>query len=165
VGLRRGRVFISSNADKARGAVIFYRIDSSSTPTRFVSGIAVDPSDPNHAFISFSGYNAYATASGTATGHVFDVHYDSMVHTATWTNIDHNLDDQPITGIALDSKTGDLFVSTDFGVDMLPSGGSTWAPAGVGLPLVATYGLTIDSSARILYAATHGRGAWRLQLP
>jgi len=82
VGLRRGRVFISSNADKASGTVIFYRIDTSSTPTRFVSGIAVDPSDPNHAFISFSGYNAYATASGTATGHVFDVHYDPNGHTA-----------------------------------------------------------------------------------
>src|SRR5438477_1709062 len=74
VGLRRGRVFISSNADKASGQVAFFRIDTSSTPERFVSVIAVDPSDPNHAFISFSGYNAYATASGTATGHVFDVH-------------------------------------------------------------------------------------------
>jgi hypothetical protein len=164
VGLRRGRVFISSNADKASGAVIFHRIDTSSTPTRFVSGIAVDPMDPNHAFISFSGYDAYATASGTATGHVFDVHYDAMNHTATWTNIDHNLGDQPITGIALDSKTGDLFVSTDFGVDALLPGGSMWTPAGGGLPPVATYGLTIDSTARILYAATHGRGAWSLQL-
>jgi hypothetical protein len=164
VGLRRGRVFISSNADKASGQVVFYRIDTSAQPERFVSGIAVDPSDPNHAFISFSGYNAYATASGTATGHVFDVHYNSLGHTATWTNIDNNLGDQPITGIALDSN-GDLYVSTDFGVDMLPLGGSTWAPAGVGLPPVATYGLTIDSNARILYAATHGRGAWRLQLP
>ncbi len=165
VGLRRGRVFVSSNAHQASAKVIFYRIDTSAQPERFVSGIAVDPSDPNHAFISFSGYNAYATASGTATGHVFDVHYNSITHTATWTNIDHNLGDEPITGIALDSITGDLFVSTDFGVDMLPSGGSMWAPAGVGLPPVATYGLTIDSSARILYAATHGRGAWRLQLP
>jgi hypothetical protein len=164
VGLRRGRAFISSNADKASGAVIFYRIDTPSTPTRFVSGIAVDPSDPNHAFISFSGYNAYATASGTATGHVFDVHFDPTGHTATWTNIDHNLGDLPVTGIALDSNRGDLFVSTDFGVDILPSGGSTWAPAGGGLPPVATYGLTIDSTARILYAATHGRGAWRLVL-
>ena len=164
VGLRRGRVFISSNADKASGTVIFYRIDTSSTPTRFVSGIAVDPADPNHAFISFSGYNAYATASGTATGHVFDVHYDPNGHTATWTNIDKNLGDQPVTGIAYDSNTGDLFISTDFGVDTLPSVGSMWVPAGVGLPLVATYGLTIDSGARILYAATHGRSAWSLQL-
>jgi hypothetical protein len=164
VGLRRGRVFISSNADKASGQVIFYRIDTSAQPERFVSGIAVDPSNPNHAFISYSGYNAYATASGTATGHVFEVTFDPLGHVATWTNIDHNIGDQPITGIALDSN-GDLYVSTDFGVDVLTSGGSTWAPAGVGLPPVATFGLTIDSSARILYAATHGRGAWRLQLP
>jgi hypothetical protein len=165
VGLRRGRVFVSSNADKGAGSVAFFRIDTSSTPTRFVSGIAVDPSDPNHAFISFSGYNAYATASGTATGHVFDVHYNSTTHTATWTNIDNNLGDEPITGIAYDSNTGDLFVSTDFGVDMLPSGGSMWTTAGTGLPVAAVFGLTIDSSARVLYAATHGRGAWRLTLP
>src|SRR5882724_2006591 len=80
VGLRRGRVFISSNADKASGQVIFYRIDTSAQPERFVSGIAIDPSNPNHAFISYSGYNAYATGSGTATGHVFEVIYDPVGH-------------------------------------------------------------------------------------
>jgi len=164
-GLRRGRVFVASNADNATAAnVTFYRIDSASTPTRFVSGIAVDPTNANHAFISFSGYNAYATASSTATGHVFEVTYDATAHTATWTNIDHNLGDEPITDVALDSNTGDLFVSTDFGVNILKSGSSTWTPAAGGLPPAATYGLTIDSSARILYAATHGRGAWSLQL-
>jgi hypothetical protein len=162
-GLRRGRVFVSSNADNATAsAVTFYRIDTKSTPTRFVSGIAIDPSDPNHAFISFSGYNAY---NPTQPGHVFDVHYNSNSHKASWTNIDYNLGDEPITDIALDSQTGNLFISTDFGVNMLTSGGSTWASAGVGLPPVATYGLTIDSTARVLYAATHGRGAWRLSLP
>ena len=140
-------------------------IDTSAQPERFVSGIVVDPSDPNHAFISFSGYNAYALASGTATGHVFDVHYNPMGHTATWTNIDHNLGDEPITGIAYDSNTGDLFVSTDFAVDVLTSGGTQWTPAATGLPPVATYGRTIDSGARVLYAATHGRSAWSLPLP
>ncbi len=157
-------MFVSSNADKPGGQVIFFRIDTSSTPTRFVSGIAIDPANPNHAFISFSGYNAYATATGTATGHVFDVHYDPMGHTATWTNIDHNLGDEPITDIAYDSATGNLFVSTDFGVDILPSGGSTWVPAASGLPPVAVYGLTLDSTHHLLYAATHGRSAWRLGL-
>jgi hypothetical protein len=161
VGLRRGRVFVSSNADKASGQVAFFRIDTSSTPTRFVSGIAVDPADPNHAFISFSGYNAY---NPTQPGHVFDVHYDPTGHTATWTNIDHNKQnlDEPITDIAYDS--GNLFVSTDFGVDMLPSGGNMWVPAASGLPPVAVYGLTLDSTHRLLYAATHGRGAWSLGL-
>ena len=120
--------------------------------------------DPNVAYVSFSGYNAYATAAGTATGHVFKVVYSPGQGTATWTNLDYNIGDQPITDIALDSKTGDLFVSTDFGVDTLKSGATTWTPAAGSLPPVATYGLTIDSNARVLYAATHGRGAWMLSL-
>jgi hypothetical protein len=164
-GLRRGRVFVTSNADNAAPAsVVFYRIDSAATPTRFVSGIAVDPGNPNHAYVSFSGYNAYATASGTATGHVFEVTYNPTNHTATWTNRDYNLGDQPITDIALDGNTGDLFVSTDFGVNMLRSADTQWSPAAGSLPPVAVYGLTIDSNARVLYAATHGRGAWKLDL-
>jgi hypothetical protein len=164
VGLRRGRVFVSSNADSGAGSVAFFRIDTSDQPERFVSGIAVDPSNPNHAFVSYSGYNAYATAAHTATGHVFEVTYNATTHLATWTNIDHNLGDAPITGIALDSQTHNLFISTDFGVSMLASGGTQWGPAASGLPPVAVYGLTIDSTNRVLYAATHGRGAWRLGL-
>jgi hypothetical protein len=90
-----------------------------------------------------------------------------MGHTATWTNIDHNLGDQPITGIAYDPLHGNLFVSTDFGVNVLAPSSTTWVPAGTGLPTVAVWGLTIDSSAgaRVLYAATHGRSAWSLTLP
>ena len=84
--------------------------------------------------------------------------------TAAWTNFDYNLGDQPITDIALDSNTGDLFVSTDFGVNTLRASDTQWVPAAGGLPPVAVYGLTIDSNARVLYAATHGRGAWKLDL-
>lgn len=164
VGTRRGRLFVSKNANAAQTAVTYDRIDTSSTPARFVSGIAISPTDPNTAYVSHSGYNAYATAAGTATGHVFKVVYDPVAHTATWTIMDYNLGDEPITGIALDGKTGDLFVSTDFGVNMLKSGETTWVPAAGSLPPVAVYGLTIDSNARVLYAATHGRGAWMLSL-
>jgi hypothetical protein len=86
-----------------------------------------------------------------------------MGHTATWTNIDGtNLGDQPVTGIAYDSVTGNLFISTDFGV--LVRSGTTWVPAASGLPPVATYGLTLDSVNRVLYAATHGRSTYRLSL-
>jgi hypothetical protein len=165
VGLRRGRVFVSSNADNLNAAsVVFYRIDTAATPTRFVSGIAVDPVNPNHAYLSFSGYDAYATATGTATGHIFEVTYNPTTHVATWTNRDYNIGDQPITDIAFDENTGELFVATDFGVNMLQAGHTEWVPAGGSLPPVAVYGLTIDSNGRVLYAATHGRGAWKLSL-
>jgi hypothetical protein len=164
-GLRRGRVFVTSNAGNANAAAVtFYRIDSAATPERFVSGIAVDPGNANHAYISFSGYNAYAAGAGTAPGHVFEVTYNPATHTATWVNLDYNLGDQPITDIALDANTGDLFVSTDFGVNVLRASNTAWVPAAGSLPPVAVYGLTIDSNARVLYAATHGRGAWKLDL-
>ena len=166
-GLRRGRVFVSSNADVANpNSVVFSRIDTSAQPTRFVSGISVDASNPNHAFVSYSGYNAYATATGTATGHVFEVTYNPVTHTATWSSdLASNLGDQPITDIAVDWNTGDVYVSTDFGVFVRLNGNTTWQPAAGSLPPVAVYGLTLDLNGRVLYAATHGRGAWRLDLP
>jgi hypothetical protein len=170
VGTRRGRVFVTSNANAVNpNNVDFHRIDTSLQPTRFVSGIAVDPSNPNHAFLSYSGYNAYATAAGTAIGHVFEVTYNPATHTATWSgDLAGNLGDQPLTDIAVDWTTHDVFVSTDFGVFVSGSFGSshTWVAAGSGLPPVAVYGLTINvNSPRVLYAATHGRGAWSLALP
>jgi hypothetical protein len=131
------------------------------TPGRFVSGIAIDPANPNHAFVSFSGYDAYTPST---PGHVFEVTYDANTNTAAWKNLSFNLGDQPVTGVVLDSVTGDLFVSTDFAVAMLPTSSTTWVPAAGSFPPVATYGLTIDANARVLYAATHGRGVFKLDL-
>ncbi len=47
----------------------------------------------------------------------------------------------------------------------LPFGTTTWVVAGSGLPMVEVAGLTIVPSSRVLYAATHGRSAWKLTLP
>jgi len=167
VGTRRGRVFVTSNANHLNPSnVNFFRIDTSAQPSRFVSGIDIDPADPNHAFISYSGYNAYATAAGTAPGHVFDVHYNPATHSASFgSDLATNLGDQPITDIAVDWSKGDVYVSTDFGVFVRKSGDVNWQEAGTGLPPVAVYGLTINVGSRVLYAATHGRSAWSLTLP
>jgi hypothetical protein len=48
---------------------------------------------------------------------------------------------------------------------MLPTGSTSWQVAGTGLPKVEVAGLTIVPSSRVLYAATHGRSAWKLKLP
>ena len=165
---RRGRVFISTNADAANAqSVSFTRIDDSSTPTRFVSGIAVDPSDPYHAFISYSGYDAYAKAVGTAIGHVFEVRYNPQTGKATWKDLSAGLGDLPVTGIAFNSHANQVFIATDFGVLTSIGGGSPhWLPVGTGLPRVAVYGITLahTSTGSVLYAATHGRSVWSLNL-
>jgi hypothetical protein len=159
-----GRVFISHNADASTNtSVAFTRIDtkSSSAPNRFVSGIAIDPTNSNHAWISYDGYSA---TTPTTPGHVFEVIYDPVARTATFADRSYDLSDLPITDVVLDSETGDLYASSDFGVYRLPSGSTAWRLAAKGMPNVEISGMTIVPSARLLYAASHGLGVWVLNL-
>ena len=162
VGGRHGRLFVSKNADDPKPEkVAFDRIDTDSQPGRFISGIAVDPADPNHAFVSFSGYNA---STPTQPGHVFDVRYDPATSSATWTSLDANLPDTPVTDIAYDDMTGDLYIGTDYAVLRRPAGATAWEQAAPGLPLASVTNTVLRSDGRVLYAATYGRAAWRLAL-
>src|SRR4051794_8369153 len=164
---RRGRLWISKNIDAADpAAVTFARLDTTAQPRRFPSGISVDANDANHAVVSFSGFAAYTPAQ---PGHVFDVRFNPATGTATWTDLTFDLGDQPVLDVAFDTATGDIYAATDFGVDRLVAGSSSWSTAADDLPKTAVYALTLASGKkagdRILYAATHGRGAWRAELP
>ena len=71
-GTRLGRIYVSSNANAAAASVTYTRLDlSAGLPQRFPSSIAIDPANPNHAFISYSGYSAYSPG-----GHVYEVTYN-----------------------------------------------------------------------------------------
>jgi hypothetical protein len=154
---RRGRVFISTNANASDpSAVTFTRLDLTAAggpmPTRFISGISLDPKNPYHAVVSYSGYSAYA-----AGGHLYDVTYDPATKQATAKDISADLGDQPITAVALDWRTGAIYAGTDWGVLVQPADSNHWLTT-PGLPSVAVYGLTLDDAGKRLYAATHGRG-------
>ena len=154
-----GRVFVTNNVHDASPDVEFDRVDTAATPPRFISGIAVDSADPNRAFVSYSGFNA---VTPDTPGHVFEVVYDGA--DAVFTSIDYNLGDIPITHLVRDDLTGDLYAATDFGVLVLPAGANAWEVAGKGLPAVLTPHLEIHPEKRILFAATHGLGAWYMNL-
>jgi hypothetical protein len=163
-----GRVFISSNADAAAGSVTFTRLDTlpsaTAAPGRFVSSIYIDQSNPNHAWISYSGYSSLTPST---PGHVFSVTYNPTTHDATWVNLDGGtgpMGDLPVTALVR-SVRGDLFAGTDFGVLRLASGSSTWTVAGTGLPAVEVAGLTLVNGSHVLYAATHGSSVWSLRIP
>jgi hypothetical protein len=165
-----GRVFITKNADAdPASAVTFTRCDTlaANSPGRAVSSISIDPTNPNHAYISYLSYSAITPAT---PGHVFSVTCDPVAGTATWVNLEGTgtpIGDQPVNGVAYDNVAGDLYASTDFGVIKLaganPANG--WTLAAQGLPVVTVAGLTINPGARQLLAASHGRGAYQLTLP
>ena len=159
-----GRVFVSKNVDvDPAAAVTWTRIDDDSvTPNRFVSSIFVDPANGNHAWISYSGFDANTPAT---PGHVFEVTYNPGTGTSTWTNRTYDWGDLPVGDLVYDNVKGDLYATSDFGVSRLVAGTTTWTLAGTGMPNVEVPGLTIIPEQRRLYAATHGLGAWQLKLP
>ena len=96
---------------------------------------------------------------------MIEARYDPSTKRATFTDRSYDIGDQPVTGVALNEDNGDLYAATDFGVLVLPAGATHWVRAGSGMPTVAVYGLTLAQDANVLYAATHGRGAYALALP
>ena len=175
-----GRVFVSKNAGGPEAAVVFDRIDddptATNTPPRFPTAIYVDPLDPNHAWITYSGFNTKANTREPADlnrpGHVFEVRY--VPGASTFRLLDGNeprdrMGDIPATSIAVSDK-GTIYVGTDYGV-VASKGDGRWQQAGKHLPRMPVPDLVYVRDVLTppykgknrLYAATHGQGVWELK--
>ena len=174
-GTASGRVYIFKNADAtdpstaSQNEVSDALVANNTTPVRFISGIVIDPANTNHGWVSYGGYNSVAPTGQTAVpGHVFEVTWDGVSAVATFKLLDGSgptgLGDLPVNAMVRDDATGDLYVATDFTVLRRSGKNGHWHPAGDGLPMVEVSSLAIDQSKRVIYAATHGRSAWRLNL-
>lgn len=158
-----GRLFVSKNADATGAAdVQFDRIDTASTPNRFISRIVVDRANANVAYVAYSGFNALTPAT---PGHIFRVVYDPAAQRASFASLDFDLGDLPINTLAFDDVRGDLYAATDFGPLRLRRGSSSWEAAGAGFPEALVVDLEIVPERRVIVAATHGLGIFYLNLP
>jgi len=182
-----GRIFVTHNGDAVDPSTVTWtRIDNSvsgGSPTRFPSSIYVDPANADHAWISYSGYNA---VTPTTPGHVFSVVNTGTTGAGTFTNLNvesgssayptpTNDGDLPIADVVRDDATHTLYVATDFGVLRGDNDGASWHVTG-GMPRYEVMHLAIQPSSReptckgggackrVLYAATHSQGFWKLNL-
>lgn len=165
-----GRIFIAKNADAANPAdVQFTRLDSlaANDPPRYPTSIFVDPADSNHAWITYSGFNA---KTPDTPGHVFEVRFTQTSGgsaSASFTNLDghknNGFGDIPATSIIVSPK-GTLYVGHDFGVSQKQKNSSVWHPTPAGLPNVTVSDLVYVPEKGVLYAGTHGQGVWQLKV-
>jgi len=181
-----GRIFVTHNADASDPATVaWHRIDNATSPTRFPSGIYVDPANTGHAWVTYSGYNA---ATPTTPGHVFSVNENGTVTpgSGTFTNLHvesgasayptpTNDGDLPVSDVVRDDATQTLYVGTDFGVLRGDDDGASWHVT-AGMPRYEVMHLEIQPSSRVptctgggpckrvLYAATHSQGIWQMKL-
>ena len=126
-------------------------------PNRYIAGVTVDPDNPAHAYAIFNGFSRRWIPGG-GIGHVFETDNGGQ----SWQDISTNLPD--IASDALLDQHGRLALATDLGMYT--------AQAGRGAHTVVTAGHRVAErlgqrrhprTQGYIYAATHGRGIWRLR--
>jgi hypothetical protein len=141
----RLRVFVSSNANLGNAATWTQWL-SGYEGVGLISGITVDPTDPNTAYIA-SETNVWKTVNrGT---HWDPVAYTNLIYRDVVVDPANHLQ---------------VFVGGTAGVFASTNGGSTWgAYAGIPYGLEVT-SLSLNATSRRLAASTYGRGVYFLDL-
>lgn len=118
-----------------------------------IKDIAVDNTDENKVYITFSGYVANTKV------------YYSIDGGSTWTNYSTGLPNIPADCIIFTKNSpGAIYVGTDVGVYYRELSMSSFIPYYTGLPNVWVNDLQIYYPTRKLRAATFGRGIWETDL-
>jgi photosystem II stability/assembly factor-like uncharacterized protein len=134
----------------------------SGLPARYVTGVAIDASDPSgdHVYASFGGFSR-RWIDGGGVGHVFES-TDGGEH---WTDVSGNLPDAPARDLIL-TDGGDLVLATDVGVFTADSSDvTTWSRLGGNLPHAVVDDLSLFPDGGRILAGTHGRGLWSIATP
>ena len=154
-GASDGSVQITTNAGSGANAV-FTNVTKNPLPNRFVTDIALDPLSSQRAVVTFSGFNSNTPST---PGHIFLTNSRGN----TWTDISGNLPDTPANSAAFHpTNSNTIYVGTDLGVFQTTDGGTTWLRLENGMPRVPVLMLRYQTASNSLFAATHGRGVYRL---
>ena len=131
-------------------------------PTRSVTDIVVDPTNPNIVYVTFSGFESSTPAT---PGHVFQGTSTDGGISWKWENISSNLPDIPVNAIQVNLTSANLlYLGTDVGIFATTDGGISWQEFEPGLPNVVITDLALNSSGDLLRAATYGRSMFEIQL-
>jgi photosystem II stability/assembly factor-like uncharacterized protein len=134
------------------------RVEDPVLPTRWVTRVAVDPTDHRTAYATFSGFR-----NAEDTAHVFRTRDGGQ----SWQDVSGNLPNAPVNDVLVLGDT--LVVATDVGVYLSRDAeedaqGRHWLKLGGGPPLAPISDLRHHAATDTLYAASFGRGIYRVGL-
>ncbi len=121
--------------------------------TSAITDISISNTDPNKAWVTFSGFvNGEKIFETTNAG-------------VTWTNVSSNLPNIPANAVVFTNGTaGSLYVGMDVGVYFKDATMTNWILFNTGLPNTIISEMEIQYSTSKLRAATYGRGLWESDL-
>ncbi|MDR3080430.1 MAG: hypothetical protein LBV60_05800 [Streptomyces sp.] len=159
-GTDTGKVWKTTNATASDPSqVTWSQLGVGVLPQRWVTSLAVDPTNPDHAYVGFASYNSNRQAEPG------DNLWETTDGGATWQDITANLPNTPVWMITYDQSHDQLYAATDFGAFYLPSGSKSWIRLGTGLPNAAVTDLKFSGDGNTIYAGTYGRGVWKIPTP
>jgi photosystem II stability/assembly factor-like uncharacterized protein len=146
-----GRAYITKNGGASWSDI------SAGLPGFWCTFVKVDRTNPEVAYIGFSGYRY-----GFKDAHL----YKTKNGGATWVRISNDLPQIPVNDLETDPLMPNiLYLATDIGVYYSINGGRNWKRLGKNMPSVVTLGLNFAVDSRILYAGTYGRGIYKIKIP
>jgi IPT/TIG domain-containing protein len=182
VGANNGLIFSATNVTAGQSCCAgFIQLNQVGLPPRQVMSIAIDPSDTSGrtALAAFSGFafvgtDPFGNSVNDPLGHIFKTADGGN----TWKDVScsttncsipasTDLPNVPVNDLALDPDLPNiLYAATDVGVfqgdcSAMPC---AWSTVSTGLPRAAVISLRLHEPSRTLRAATHGRGAWDVNL-
>ncbi len=138
--------------------------DDTDVPNRYVGGVAIDGN--GDFYLAMNGFNRrFTEGPGAGIGHIFKSTDDGL----TWTDIGGDptvagsFPDVPASSIKV-LASGAIVVGTDLGVVISSNGGASWQRLGDNFPATVVMDVELGPD-NFLYAATHGRGIWRIEAP
>jgi hypothetical protein len=154
-GSSTGDVFVTHDA----GAT--WRDISAGLPNAAVSDVSVHPSDNKDLLVAFSG---------TGTGHVYHCEHTGAAN-LNWVDVTGSgllaLPDVSANTIirSIYDPEDTWWVGNDVGAFLTSSSGAAWLNINpLGLPNVQVNDLTFTSGSSHIFAATYGRGIWRIEI-
>jgi hypothetical protein len=152
-GTDTGKVWKTANATAANPT--WTQLGAGVLPQRWVTAIAVDPTDADHVYATFSSYKEGDLAANV---------WESTDGGITWTNISGNLPNAPVWTVAYDRAHNQLYAATDYGVFFLKNGNKNWARLGSQLPNCPVMDVKLSADGGTVYAATFGRGIYQIHV-
>jgi photosystem II stability/assembly factor-like uncharacterized protein len=173
-----GLVFVATNVSPGNFANFNQVSGQGSLPPRALTAIAIDPSDNTGktAYVTFSGFSFVNAGFGVndPIGHIFNTTDGG----STWKDVScsvavcttpaaSDLPNTPVNDLVVDPNLpGIIYAATDEGVFVgdCTATPCKWSVLTTGLPHVVVLSLRLHEPSRTLRAASHGRGAWDINL-